>query len=145
MSMPPYMAIHPVFGLLAVSLILTAFIMKAGPHKYWELHYWTGTAAFVAGWLALSIALLAIMRRMAETQGGMGLPTVLLVHFMLAVLGLLVLLIQFGLGLAMRFVVGGPPRFYKYHKFNGRLLASLSVLILIFGVLTLGMAASGFM
>jgi len=143
--MPSYMAIHPVVGALAVALILTAFIMKAGPHKFWELHYWTGTAAFVAGWLALGLALLAIMRRMAETQGEMGLPWVLLVHFLLAILGLLVLVIQFGLGIAMRVVIGGPPKFLRFHKANAYLLAGLAVLILVFGILSLVMAMFGFM
>jgi hypothetical protein len=143
--MPPYMVIHPVFGILAVALILTAFFMKVGPHKFWELHYWTGTAAFGFGWLALGLAILAIMRRMAETQGAMGLPLVLLIHFMLATLGLLVLIIQFGLGLAMRFVIGGPPRFYKYHKLNARILAGMAALIFIFGLLSLGMASLGYM
>jgi hypothetical protein len=139
------MVIHPVFGLLAVTLILSAFVMKVGPRKFWDLHYWTGTAAFVAGWVALGIAILAIMRRMDETQGDMGLPLVLLFHLFVAILGLLVLLIQFGLGLAMRFVIGGPPRFYKYHKLNARILAGTAVVILILGVLTLGMAAFGYM
>ena len=138
--MPNYMLIHPVFGILAITLILGAFSMKVGRHKFWELHYWTGGAAFVAGWVALTVALLAIMRRMAENSGQTGLPVVVLIHFLLALLGLLLLAIQAGLGLAMRVVIGGPPKFYRYHKLNSRLLAGTALAILIFGAATLVMA-----
>jgi len=136
--MPSYMMIHPFVGLMAVGLIVAAFIMKVGRRKFWGLHYWTGGAAFLVAGTALTIAILAIMRRTVETDGHMGLPPVVLVHLLLAIFGLLSLLMQVGLGLAMRYVLGGPPRFYRFHKLNSRILILIAAAILGFGLLTLG-------
>lgn len=131
--------IHPIVGLLAVGLIGAAFVMKVGRRKFWELHYWIGGAALVAGGLAFTIAILAMMRRTIETEGREGLPVVLLVHLLLAVLGLLSLLIQVGLGLAMRTIIGGPPKFIRFHRLNSRILITIVAAIFLFGLATLGM------
>ncbi len=135
--MPSYMYVHPVLGLLAVTLILTAFALKAGRRKAWTLHYATGLSAGAAGLAALGVALWAVGARMAQTGGNPGLPRITTLHFMVAGVGVLVLMAQVGLGLAVRYMVGGPPRFLRHHRRNGWLLAGLAVAILLLGLATL--------
>src|SRR5258708_20414285 len=74
--MPNYMFAHPVLGLATVTLILAAFTMKAGQHKFWTLHYLTGLLAGGVGITAFSAALLIVARRYAETGGHPHLPPV---------------------------------------------------------------------
>ena len=54
----------------------------------------------------------------------------------LALLGLLALVVQVTLGLAVHYVLGGPPRFLRYHRRNARLLVVLAI-----GISILGLAA----
>jgi hypothetical protein len=128
---------HPVLGLAAVTLILAAFTMKAGQHKFWTLHYLTGLSAGAVGITAFSAAILVVARRYAETNGHPNLPLVANAHLVLASLGLLTLIVQVGLGLAVHYVLGGPPRFLRYHRRNGRLLVVLAIGILLLGLATL--------
>jgi hypothetical protein len=128
---------HPALGLAAVTLILAAFAMKAGQHRFWTLHYVTGLLAGVVGVTAFSAAILVVARRYAETGGHPNLPPVATAHLVLASLGLLVLVVQVGLGLAVHYVLGGPPRFLRFHRRNGRLLAILALGILLLGLATL--------
>jgi len=135
--MPNYMFVHPVLGLAAVCLILAAFAMKAGEHKFWTLHYITGLLAGVTGITAFSVAILVVARRFVDTGGHPNLPLVANVHLVLACLGLLALTAQVALGLAVHYVLGGPPRFLRYHRRNARLLVVLAVAILLLGLATL--------
>ena len=135
--MPNYMFVHPVLGLTAVGLILTAFTMKAGQHRFWTLHYITGLLAGGVGMAAFSAAIVAVVRRWLETGGHPNLPLVANVLLVLATLGLLALAAQVTLGLAVGYVLGGPPRFLRYHRRNGRLLVVLAIGILILGLATL--------
>ena len=128
---------HPVLGLAAVTLILAAFTMKASQHRFWTLHYLTGLLAGAAGITAFSAAILAVARRFADTGGHPNLPLVASAHLVLATLGLLSLVVQVGLGLAVHYVLGGPPRFLRYHRRNGRLLVVLAIGILLLGLATL--------
>jgi len=135
--MPNYMFAHPLLGLAAVGLILAAFSMKAGQHRYWTLHYVTGLLAGGAGITAFSAAILVVLRRIADTGGHPNLPLVANAHLVLAVLGLVALTVQVGLGLAVHYVLGGPPRFLRFHRRNARLLVVLSLGILLLGLATL--------
>ena len=135
--MPNYMFAHPVLGLAAVGLILAAFAMKAGQHKFWTLHYVTGLLAGGVGISAFSVALVVVARRYAETGGHPNLPLVTNVHLVLASLGLLALTAQVALGLAVHYVLGGPPRFLRFHRRNARLLVVLALGILLLGLATL--------
>ena len=128
---------HPVLGLAAVTLILAAFAMKAGQHKFWTLHYATGLLAGAVGVTAFSAAIMVVARRYAETGGHPNLPLVASAHLVLATLGLLALTVQVGLGLAVHYVLGGPPRFLRYHRRNARLLVVLAIGILLLGLATL--------
>ena len=128
---------HPLLGLAAVGLILAAFSMKAGQHKYWTLHYLTGLLAGGVGVIAFSAAIAVILRRYADTGGHPSLPLVANAHLVLATLGLTALVLQVGLGLAVHFVLGGPPRFLRYHRRNARVLVVLTIGILILGLATL--------
>ena len=136
--MPNYMFVHPVLGLAAVGLILAAFAMKAGEHRFWTLHYITGLLAGAAGITAFSAAIVVVARRYAETGGHPNLPLVTNVHLVLACLGLLALSAQVALGLAVHYVLGGPPRFLRFHRRNARLLVVLALGILLLGLATLG-------
>jgi hypothetical protein len=131
------MFVHPVLGLSAVALILAAFSMKTGQHKFWALHYLTGSLAGAVGVTAFSVAILVVVRRYADTSGHPNLPVVANVHLVLALLGLLALLTQVALGLAVHYVLGGPPRFLRYHRRNARLLVVLAIGILLLGLATL--------
>jgi hypothetical protein len=135
--MPNYMFVHPVLGLAAVCLILTAFALKAGANKFWSLHYLTGLLAGGVGVSAFSVAIVVVARRYIETGGHPNLPLVANVHLALASLGLLALTAQVALGLAVHFVLGGPPRFLRYHRRNARLLVVLAIGILLLGLATL--------
>ena len=135
--MPNYMFVHPVLGLTAVGLILTAFAMKAGEHKFWTLHYLTGLSAGAAGLTAFSVAIVVVLRRTVETGGHASLPLVANVHLVLACLGLLALTVQVALGLAVHYVLGGPPRYLRFHRRNARLLVVLAISILLLGLATL--------
>ena len=135
--MPGYMFVHPLLGMAAVGLILTAFSLKAGEHKFWTLHYATGLLAGAAGVTAFSVAIIMVLRLSADTGGHPGLPFVANVHLVLAALGLAALLLQVGLGLAVHYVLGGPPRFLRYHRLNARVLVVLSIGILLLGLATL--------
>ena len=42
------------------------------------------------------------------------------------------------LGLAVHYVLGGPPGFLRYHRRNARLLVVLAIGILLLGLATLG-------
>jgi hypothetical protein len=64
------------------------------------------------------------------------LPLVANVHLVLATLGLLALSVQVALGLAVHYVMGGPPRYLRYHRRNGRVLVVLAVGILLLGLAT---------
>ena len=135
--MPSYMFAHPVLGLAAVALILAAFAMKTGQRRFWTVHYLTGLLAGVVGLTAFSVAILVVARRYADTGGHPHLPLVANVHLVLAVLGLLVLVVQVALGLAVHYVLGGPPRFLRYHRRNARLLVVLAIGLLLLGLATL--------
>jgi hypothetical protein len=135
--MPNYMFAHPVLGLATVTLILAAFTMKAGQHKFWTLHYLTGLLAGGVGITAFSAALLIVARRYAETGGHPNLPLAANVHLVFATLGLLALTVQVGLGLAVHYALGGPPRFLRYHRRNARVLVVLAIGILLLGLATL--------
>src|SRR5258708_31209074 len=102
--MPNYMFAHPVLGLATVTLILAAFTMKAGQHKFWTLHYLTGLLAGGVGITAFSAALLIVARRYAETGGHPNLPPAAHVPPGVAALGFLAPAVQGGVG------VGGPTR-----------------------------------
>ena len=128
---------HPLLGLAAVGLILTAFSLKAGQRKFWTLHYLTGLLAGAAGITAFSVAIAAVMQRMADNGGHAKLPPVAGLHLVLATLGLLALIVQVGLGLAVHYVLGGPPRFLRFHRRNARVLVILAIGILILGLATL--------
>jgi hypothetical protein len=136
--MPNYMFVHPVLGLAAVGLILAAFAMKAGQHRFWTLHYITGGLAGVVGVSAFSVAILAVIRRYMETGGHPNLPLVASAHLALASVGLVALSTQVALGLAVHYVLGGPPRFLRFHRRNARLLVVLAIGILLLGLATLG-------
>jgi hypothetical protein len=60
------------------------------------------------------------------------------VHLGLATLGLLALAIQAALGLAVHYVLGGPPRYLRYHRRNARILVILAIAIFLLGLATLG-------
>jgi hypothetical protein len=120
----------------AVGLILTAFSMKAGEHKFWRLHYITGLLAGGVGIAAFSAAIAAVVRRWFDSAGHPNLPLVANVHLVLATLGLLALSVQVALGLAVQHVMGGPPRYLRYHRRNGRVLVVLAVGILLLGLAT---------
>jgi len=128
---------HPALGLAAVTLILAAFAMKAGQHRFWTLHYLTGLLAGGVGVTPFSAAILVVARRYAETGGHPNLPLVANAHLVLATLGLVTLIVQVGLGLAVHYVLGGPPRFLRYHRRNARLLVVLAIGILLLGLATL--------
>ncbi|MEP7357736.1 MAG: hypothetical protein ABI847_10885 [Anaerolineales bacterium] len=136
--MPSYMLLHPALGLTTVSLIFAAFAMKAGRHKFWTLHYATGLLAGGAGLAAFSAAVWAVMRRWSENGGQSALPLIAGVHLTAASLVLLALVVQVGLGLAVHYVLGGAPKFLRYHRFNSRVLVALAVVVLFLGVATLG-------
>ena len=129
--------VHPALGLAAVALILAAFAMKAGEHKFWTLHYFTGLLAGVVGVTAFSAAIVLLARSYAATGGHPNQPLVTNAHLVLASLGLVVLIVQVGLGLAVHYVLGGPPRFLRYHRRNARLLVVLAIGILLLGLATL--------
>jgi hypothetical protein len=135
--MPGYMFAHPVLGLAAVTLILAAFAMKAGQTKYWTLHYATGLAAGATGITAFSVAILAVARRYVDTGGHPNLAPVASAHLVLASLGLIVLTVQVALGLAVHYVLGGAPRFLRFHRRNARLLVFVAIGILLLGLATL--------
>jgi len=135
--MPNYMFVHPVLGVTAVGLMLAAFAMKAGEHRYWTLHYITGIAAGVAGITAFSAAIVTVVMRWMQTGGHPNLPLVANVHLVLAILGLIALTAQVGLGLAVHYVLGGPPRFLRYHRRNARVVVVLAICIMILGLATL--------
>jgi len=128
---------HPALGLAAVTLILAAFAMKAGQHRFWTLHYLTGLLAGGVGVTAFSAAIWVVARRYAETGGHPNLPLVANAHLVLATLGLVTLIVQVGPGLAVHYVLGGPPRFLRYHRRNARLLVVLAIGILLLGLATL--------
>ena len=135
--MPNFMFVHPLLGMAAVGLILTAFSLKAGEHKFWTLHYATGLLAGAAGITAFSVAIIMVARLQIDTGGHANLPWVANVHLALASLGLIALVLQVGLGLAVHYVLGGPPRFLRYHRRNARVLVVLSICILLLGLATL--------
>jgi len=128
---------HPALGLAAVTLILAAFAMKAGQHRFWTLHYFTGLLAGGVGITAFSAAIWVVARRYAETGGHPNLPLMANAHLVLATLGLVTLIVQMSLGLALHYVLGGPPRFLRYHRRNARLLVVLAIGILLLGLATL--------
>jgi hypothetical protein len=131
------MFLHPSLGLAALALILAAFALKAGRRKFWTLHYGTGLAAGVAALGALGVALWAAGRRILETGGNPGLPRITTLHLTVATLGVAILLVQIGLGLAVRYALGGPPRFLRFHRRNARLLVGFAIAILVLGLGTL--------
>jgi hypothetical protein len=135
--MPRYMFIHPILGLLAVTLILSAFALKAGRRKFRTVHYAAGLAAALAAGAALVVALWAVGRLALEAGGLPVLPRLTTLHLSVALLGVALLVVQVGLGLAVRYVRGGPPRLLRFHRRNGRLLALLAVAILLLGLGTL--------
>jgi hypothetical protein len=138
--MPAYLLLHPAAGILAVGLILLAYWMKVGRPRFWRLHYWTGASAGLAGAAALGLAIWTVVRRSLDSAGTPGMPAIALAHLGLAALGIMLLALQVGLGLAMRLVIGGPPRFYRYHRLNARLLAGTAAVVLVFGAATLVMS-----
>jgi hypothetical protein len=132
-----FVDLHPAFGILAIALMLIAYSLKAGPHKFWQLHYYTGVAAGLAGVAAFVAALLAIGQQSADPNGPPGLPGSALIHFMLSLMLMLSLVTQVVLGLLMRVVIGGPPRFLPYHRINSRILLVLAIATFLFGFITL--------
>src|SRR5437763_4856973 len=128
---------HPVLGLATVTLILAAFTMNAGQHRFWTLHYLTGLLAGGVGLTAFSVAILAVARRYADTGGHPNLPLVANIHLVLASLGLLALTVQVGLGLAVHYALGGPPRYLRFHRRDGRVLVVLAIAILLLGLAAL--------
>jgi hypothetical protein len=57
----------------------------------------------------------------------------------LATLVVLALAAQVTLGLAVRYILGGPPRYLRYHRATGRVLAVLASAAFLLGLATLGM------
>ena len=133
------MFVHPALGLTAIGLILGAFAMKAGQRKFWRLHYVTGLTAGAAGIAAFSVAIWAVLRRWFESGGQTRLPFIASVHLAAASLGLLALITQVTLGLLVHNVLGGPPKFLRFHRRNARLLVILAIAISVLGLATLGM------
>jgi hypothetical protein len=134
-----FVDLHPVFGTLAIALMLIAYGLKTGPHKFWQLHYWTGIGAGVAGVAAFVAALLVIGYQSSDPNAPAGLSGTALVHFMLSLMLMLSLVTQVVLGLLMRFVIGGPPKFLPLHRINSRILLGLAIATFLFGFLTLAM------
>jgi hypothetical protein len=132
-----YIDLHPALGVLAIALMLVAYSLKAGSHKFWQLHYWTGIAAALCGVAAFVVALLAIGQQAADPNAPAGLPGTALVHFMLAVMLMLSLLLQATLGILMRVVIGGPPKFLPLHRINARILLGLAIATFLFGFITI--------
>jgi hypothetical protein len=128
---------HPLLGMAAVGLILAAFTLKAGEHKFWTLHYITGLLAGGVAIAAFSVAIAAVVRRRFDSRGHLNLPLVANVHLVLATLGLLALNVQVALGPAVHYVLGGPPRYFRYHRRNARVLVVLAIGILLLGLATL--------
>lgn len=137
--MPNYMFAHPVLGITAVSLILAAFAMKAGRHKFWTLHYATGLLAGAAGIVAFSVAIWAVLRRWVESGGQTRLPYSAGLHLTAASLGLLALIAQVTLGLLVHYTLGGAPKFLRFHRRNARVLVFPAVVIALLGAATLGL------
>jgi hypothetical protein len=124
--------------MLAVGLIVSAYGLKSGRPRGWRLHYAAGLLAAVTALAAFGVALWAVARRAAE-PGAANLPPTAGLHLVLAALTVGALAGQVTLGLAVRYVLGGPPRFLRYHRANGRALAALAIATFILGLGTLGL------
>ena len=143
--MPAYMYIHPFFGALVVALILGAFAMKIGRRKFRKLHYVTGLAAFAAALTAAGIAAWATWYKFYDEIGdpleelSPTIWTTLLPHTILAILVLLTLLAQVGMGATMRVFKRATGRVFPFHRRNARLLVRLVVLASLLGLATVGL------
>lgn len=128
--MPSYMWFHPALGALTIALIFTAFALNAGRHKAGTLHSVVGGLAGLSGLAAFAVAWWAVGR------WGLQLPWPGNLHFLLAALTLGLLLAQVALGLAVHFVLGGPPRFLRFHRRLARVLVVVAAVTLLLGLAT---------
>ena len=94
----PGLFIHPSIAIPATSLVLVAFILKAGRKKYYRAHYLVAMAAFILTAVAIPIGLRAVLLSYARF---MTWPLTLIPHLGMATISAILISVQSGLGIAM--------------------------------------------
>ena len=126
----PGLFIHPSIAIPATSLVLVAFVLKAGRRKYYRAHYAVAMAGFILTAVAIPIGLRAVLLSYARF---MTWPLTLIPHLSMATISAILISVQAGLGITM--FLRKKSRTLGLYRVHSRLGKFVAVAFVIQGLL----------
>jgi plastocyanin len=128
----PGLFIHPSIAIPATSLVLVAFVLKAGRRKYYRAHYAVAMAGFILTAVAIPIGLRAVLLSYARF---MTWPLTLIPHLSMATISAILISVQAGLGITMLLRKKSRKNSLGLYRVHSRLGKFVAVAFVIQGLL----------